>query len=289
MNNLAGRGILITGCNGQLGKALVEKYPGATATSREDLDISDSEQVKAVDWSKYHTIINAAAYVNADESETKEGREKTWRVNAVGPRNLAEVAIKHNLHLIHVSSEYVFDGTKDNHSEDEMVAPLSVYGQAKAAGDIAVSLVPKHHILRTSWVVGDGHNFVRTMKRLADMRVDPRVVHDQFGRLTFVSELVRAIDHIIKNKVESGVYNISNSGKIKSWAEIAADTFELAGHSRDRVKQITTDEYKSDKQHFAPRPQNSDLDLSKIQDTGFESQDYEPLLKQYVLGLGEVI
>jgi len=289
MSNLAGKRILITGCNGQLGKELVKKYPGATAASREDLDIADNDQVKAIDWSKYHTIINAAAYVNADESETDEGREKTWRVNAVGPRNLAEAAITNDLHLIHISSEYVFDGKKENHNEDETVAPLSVYGQAKAAGDIAVSLVPKHHILRTTWVVGDGHNFVRTMKRLADMRVDPRVVHDQYGRLTFVSELVRAVDHIIKNKIESGTYNVSNSGKIKSWAEIAADTFEFAGHSRDRVKQITTDEYKEDKKHFAPRPRNSDLDLSKIQKTGFESQDYEPLLKEYVLGLGEVI
>lgn len=289
MSKLVEKRILITGCNGQLGKALVEKYPEAIAMSRNDLDISDPKAVRAIDWSKYDLIINAAAYVNADQSETEEGREKTWLANAVGPRNLAEVAIKHNLHLIHISSEYVFNGDKGNHNENEAMTPLSVYGQAKAAGDIAVSLVPEHHILRTSWVVGDGHNFVRTMKRLADMRVDPRVVNDQYGRLTFVSEIVRAIDHIITNNVESGTYNISNSGRIKSWAEIAADTFEFAGYDRDRVKHISTDEYKADKQPFAPRPRNSDMDLAKIQSTGFESQDYEPLLKQYVLGLKEFI
>lgn len=274
--------IFITGRNGQLGKALVAKYPEATAMSREELDISDIEQVHAIDWSKYDVIINAAAYVKADNAETEEGRERAWRVNAVGVRNLAEVALANNLHFIHVSSEYVFDGKKQNHTEDEPFTPLSVYGQSKVAGDLAVSLVPKHHILRTSWVVGDGHNFVKTMKKLADTRIDPSVVNDQFGRLTFVSELVRAIDHILENNVESGTYNMSNSGKIKSWAEIAADTFEYAGHDRSRVKFITTEEYKSGKEFFAPRPSHSSLNLSKIQSTGFESQDYEPLMKQYI-------
>lgn len=279
--------IFITGSNGQLGKALVEKYPNATATDRDTLDISDENQVEAVDWSNYDVLINAAAYVNADHSETPEGREITWSANAQGPRNLAKVAINNGLHLIHISSEYVFDGTLQNHSEDEPFAPLSVYGQTKAAADLAVSLVPMHHILRTSWVVGNGHNFVKTMKRLADMRIDPKVVDDQFGRLTFTSELVRAIDHILEKDIKSGTYNLSNSGQVRSWAEIAALTFELAGHDRDRVKPISTDEYKKDKQPFAPRPMHSDLDLSKIQGTGFESLGYDPLMKEYIESLME--
>ena len=277
--------IFITGCGGQLGKALVEKYPNATALSREEFDISDANQVDAIDWSKYEVIINAAAYVNADKSETPEGREITWKVNAVGPANLAKVSILNQLHLVHISSEYVFDGTKDDHREDEPFTPCSVYGQSKAAADIAVKLVAKHHILRTSWVVGDGHNFVKTMKNLADVRIDPKVVDDQFGRLTFTSELVRAIDHLLTNRVESGTYNVSNSGRIRSWAQIAAMTFALAGYESERVKFITTDEYKEGKDFFAPRPVHSDMDLSKIQLTGFESHDYEPLLEQYVHSL----
>jgi dTDP-4-dehydrorhamnose reductase len=276
------KNLFIIGRNGQLGRALVEKYPKATATSREQLDITYMGQLKAIDWSKHDVIINAAAYVNADHSETDEGREITWRANAVGPRNLAKIAIENDLHLIHISSEYVFDGAKSNHDEDELFTPLSVYGQAKSAGDIAVSIIPKHHILRTSWVVGDGHNFVKTMKKLAEIRFNPKVVNDQYGRLTFVSELVRAVDFILKNDVEYGTYNLSNSGKIKSWADIAADVFEIAGHDRNRVSPITTEEYKIDKHPFAPRPQNSDMDLSKIQAAGFESQDYEPLLKDYL-------
>ena len=274
--------IYITGSNGQLGKALVKQYPSAVASDRDILDISNGAAVNSVDWSKYDVIINAAAYVNADQSETEEGREITWLANAVGPRNLSEVAIMHGIHLIHVSSEYVFNGVTSNHKEDEPFSPLSVYGQTKAAADIAVGLVQKHHILRTSWVVGDGHNFVKTMKNLADLRIDPSVVDDQFGRLTFTSELVRAIDHILNNDVEPGTYNLSNSGKIRSWAEIAAETFELSGHDKVRVKFISTEEYKKNKDPFAPRPEHSDLDLTKIQSTGFVSQDYEPLMKEYI-------
>ena len=279
---------LITGSGGQLGKALSEAYPDATALDRSALDIADRDQVEAVDWSQFDVVINAAAYVNADHSETEEGREVTWKANAEGPRNLAKVALKHNLHLIHFSSEYVFNGIQQNHSEDESFTPLSVYGQAKAAGDLAVSLVPNHHIFRTTWVVGEGHNFVKTMKTLADMRIDPKVVDDQFGRLTFTSELVRAVDHVLDKNVDSGTYNLSNSGKVRSWAEIAALTFENAGHDSDRVKPVSTDEYKHNKIPFAPRPTYSDLDLTKIQLTGFKSLDYEPLMKTYINSLKSV-
>lgn len=279
------KGILITGCNGQLGKALKSAFPKADSMSRQDLDISNISQLEAIDWTKYEIILNAAAYVNADHSETDEGREMTWRINAEGPRNLAKIAIENNLKLIHFSSEYVFDGKNENHNEDEAFTPLSVYGQAKAAADLAVSMVPKHYIIRTTWVVGDGHNFVRTMKKLADMRINPKVVDDQYGRITFTSELVRFVQHIIKYDIPYGTYNISNTGKIRSWAEIAALTFSFAGYDEKRVEYISTDEYSRDKIPFAPRPINSDLDLSKAQLTGFVGQDYEPLMKKYVIGL----
>lgn len=274
--------ILIVGRNGQLGKELVKTYPDASALGRGELDISDRTAVESFDWSSYDVVINAAAYVNADESETQEGRKLTWRANAYGPRNLAWAALKHDFRLVHVSSEYVFDGTNKNHEEEETFTPVSVYGQTKAAGDLAVSLVAKHYILRTTWVVGDGHNFVRTMARLAKLRINPRVVDDQFGRLTFAQEITRAIDHLIKTDAAYGTYNVSNSGKVKSWAEIAADTFEIAGHDRQRVTPITTDEYKESKQYFAPRPTYSDLDLTKLTSTGFVSRDYEPMMKEYI-------
>ena len=274
--------ILITGSEGQVGKALTQQYPDAKAVSRATLDISDLTQVETFNWDQYDVIINAAAYVNADHSETDEGREKTWQANATGPRNLAQAALKYGLQLIHISSEYVFDGKKENHTEDEKFSPLSVYGETKAAGDLVVSLVPEHYIFRTTWVVGEGHNFIRTMMRLAGLRIDPAVVDDQYGRLTFASEIVRAIDHAITNEIPYGTYNVSNSGKIMTWAEIAAKTYELSGHDASRVKFISTDEYRKDKEHFAPRPIHSDLDLTKLQETGFISQDFAPLLEDYI-------
>ncbi len=275
--------ILITGATGQLGRALAEKYQEATALDRASLDISDASQVDSVDWSQFDIILNAAAYVNADEAQTPEGRRRAWAANAVGPKNLAKVAIDNGIHLIHFSSEYVFDGQTENHDEGENYSPLQVYGQTKSAGDIAVGLVEKHHILRTSWVVGDGHNFVKTMTRLADMRIDPFVVDDQFGRLTFTSELVRAVDHLISRDIETGTYNLSNTGVVRSWAEIAAMTFDKAGHDDRRVRPISTDEYvEKIKPGMAPRPRSSDLDLSKIRATGFKSNDYEDLLGEYI-------
>jgi dTDP-4-dehydrorhamnose 3,5-epimerase len=274
--------ILILGAGGQLGKALVARYPKATAYSRQDLDISDADAVEAIDWSSFDVVINAAAYVNADHSESDEARSMTWAANALGPRNLVKVCQEHDLHLIHFSSEYVFDGTKASHSEEESFSPLSVYGQTKAAADIVVGMLPKYHILRTTWVVGDGHNFVRTMMKLADLRIDPKVVDDQYGRLTFVSELVRAVEHILANDLKYGTYNLSNDGPINSWAEIARHVFEHIGHDVERVKKITTDEYKKDKALFAPRPTYSDLSLAKIQGTGFISEDHTTLLGDYI-------
>lgn len=276
---------LILGCEGQLGKALVKMYPNATAANRAVLNISDTKQVAAYDWSKYDVVFNAAAYVNADHSETPEGREMSWKANAAGPQNLAQAALRYDFHLVHFSSEYVFDGLQDNHKEQEPFTPLSVYGQTKAAGDLIVSLLPKHYILRTTWVVGEGHNFVKTMTQLAELRIDPKVVNDQFGRLSFTQEIVRAADHLLKTKSITGTYNVTNSGKIKSWGEIAADTFELADFGRNRVTFITTDEYKAGKEIFAPRPIHSDMDLTKLQATGFVSRDYGPMLDEYVRSL----
>jgi len=257
-------------------------FPDSKALSREELDIADEEQVKAFDWSKYDVIINAAALVNADGSETDELRAKTWLANAYGPRNLAKIAIEQNKTLIHYSSDYVWDGRQKNHQDDEVVAPLLVYGESKAAGDLAVSLVPKHYIMRVSWVVGDGHNMPKTMKNLADMRINPKVVNDQFGRLTFASEIARATKYFLDNNVTYGLYNVSNDGPVKSWYEIAADVFEYARYDRSRVRPISTEEYAASKPGFAPRPLNSDMDLSKLRQTGFVPSDYTEMLKEYV-------
>ena len=280
--------IVITGCNGQIGKALQELFPEATALSRQDLDISDWASVEAFDWSKYDIIINAAALVNADGSETSELRAKTWLSNAYGPRNLARIAIQQDKTLVHYSSDYVWDGEQKDHDDDEILAPLSVYGESKAAGDLAVSIAPKHYILRVSWVIGDGHNFPKTMKRLAEMRINPKVVDDQFGRITFASEAARATKHLLDVSADYGLYNVSNSGPVKSWYDLAVDVFRYAGHDTSRVHAVSTEEYAAEKTPFAPRPIHSDMDISKLERTGFEPRDYEPMLEEYIKSLPEV-
>lgn len=276
------REICIIGANGQLGTALRAKYPGAHAADSDELDITDRSSVENYDWSGIKVIINAAAYTNVDGAETLEGRRAAWAINADGVANLVAVAAQHDATLVHISTDYVFDGTQQIHTEDEGYSPLSVYGASKAAGDIAVSLAPKFYILRTTWVIGEGKNFVRTMLGLAQKGISPSVVSDQVGRLTFTSELVKAIDHLVSTSAEFGVYNVTNSGDVKSWADITRKIFEISGHHDLSVTDVTTAEYFAGKEGIAPRPLQSEMDLGKLQSTGFKSTDWELNLKEYI-------
>jgi dTDP-4-dehydrorhamnose 3,5-epimerase len=273
--------ILIIGSNGQLGIALKKKYPSATAVDYTELDITNTKQLNEFDLSKYKIILNAAAYTNVDGAEEKEGRINAWKINAIGPANLAKIAIENNLILVHISTDYVFDGTSEIHDENEPYSPLSVYGASKAAGDIAVSQIKKNYILRTSWVIGEGNNFVRTMMSLGSKGINPTVVSDQVGKLTFTSELVRVIDFLITNNSPYGTYNLTNDGEKTSWAEITRIIFEMM-NIKNTVIDITTVEYYKGKDGIAPRPLNSVLSLDKIHNTGFESKDWKQELKKYI-------
>ena len=273
--------IFIVGAGGQLGTTLRQKYPNAKHADVSHLDITDKKSVADFDWSDVKVLINAAAYTNVDGAETPEGRVLAWSVNADAVANLVAVAAQHDMTIVHISTDYVFDGTNDNHPEDEAFSPLSVYGASKAAGDIAISLAPRFYILRTSWVIGEGKNFVRTMMELGKKGIDPTVVADQIGRLTFTSELVRAIDHLLTNQSEYGTYNVTNSGEPKSWADYTREIFKLAGYG-GKVTDTTTAEYFANKENIAPRPLNSALNLDKIRSTGFESRDWKEDLKEYI-------
>jgi dTDP-4-dehydrorhamnose 3,5-epimerase len=162
------------------------------------------------------------------------------------------------------------------------VSPLGVYAQTKAAGDLAVATAPRHYVLRTSWVIGDGNNFVRTMKRLADDGVSPSVVADQVGRLTFTEELVRATRHLLEVEAPYGVYNLSNGGDPMAWADVAKRVFEIAGRSPDDVTPVTTEDYYAGKDGLSPRPLRSVMDLSKIEATGFVPEDAATALERYL-------
>ncbi len=272
---------LILGANGQLGKALQAKYPDAEKTDSNNLDITNSETLKNYDWSDIEIIINAAAYTNVDGAETEEGKVVAWAVNDRAVGNVAEIAKANNLLLVHVSTDYVFNGTKSPHKEDEPFSPLGVYGKTKAAGDEKAAKTPKYYIVRTSWVIGDGKNFVRTMLELGKKGVVPAVVADQIGRPTFAVELARAIDHLLKIQPEFGTYNVTNSGESVSWADFTRAIFKEAGYHLN-VTDTTTSEYFASKPGVAPRPLNSLLDLAKIATTGFKPKDWHEDLKQYI-------
>ncbi|TGN63721.1 NAD-dependent epimerase/dehydratase family protein [Nocardioides eburneiflavus] len=292
---IAPKKTLVVGALGQLGRALHGAYPGADRVDLIEgegvtaLDLTDAEAVAAWPWHEYAVVLNAAAYTAVDAAETAEGRIAAWGANAIGPATLARLAREHHFTLVHVSSEYVFDGTAPldpGHTEDEPLSPLGVYAQSKAAGDIAVGLAPRHYLLRTSWVIGDGKNFVRTMQSLADKGVSPSVVEDQVGRLTFTDELVRAIRHLLDREAPYGTYNLSNGGPAMSWREIAQAVFERSGRSADDVSGTTTAAYAegvlAQGNPFAPRPLNSAMSLEKIRSTGFEPEDAMVALDRYL-------
>ena len=293
---MAPKRTLVTGCNGQLGRAvraLAEERGVAKDFDFCDIDtfdMSDPDAYAQYDWSLYGTVINCGAYTAVDKAETPEGRATAWKANATGPALLARTCSEHGITLVHVSSDYVFDGTAEVHTEDEPLSPLSVYGQTKAAGDIAVAGCPRHYIMRSSWVIGEGHNFVKTMKGLSDRVADPEdklpqvtVVADQLGRLTFTRDMAEAIFHVLGTHAPYGTYDCTGSGAVKSWADIARAVFDAANGNGDRVVPVSTaDYYATAAGPVAPRPVHSALDLAKLEATGFSMPDWEERLVAYM-------
>jgi dTDP-4-dehydrorhamnose reductase/dTDP-4-dehydrorhamnose 3,5-epimerase len=278
------RKILIIGASGQLGQSLIKAIPTAVPVSRSTLDLTSAESIKSFDFSPYGVLINAAGYTKVDAAETDAGRREAWAVNVGGVGALVAAARRHRSTLVHISSDYVFDGSEVVHIETEPFSPLGVYGQTKAAADAVVESLPAHYILRTSWVIGDGHNFVRTMASLADRGINPEVVDDQFGRLTFTAEISRAIVHLLQVEAPFGTYNISNEGEPTTWAGIARAVFEARGRDADSIKSVTTAEYAASKSP-APRPRHSVLSLDKIISAGFRPVDAMTQLQEYLSSL----
>ncbi len=279
---MAPRRTLVLGGNGQLGRALAATLPQAEVVGRDRLDLTDTAALRAWPWTDYDTVVNAAAWTAVDAAE--EERAGAWAANATGPAVLAAIAREHGITLVHYSTDYVFDGTVARHTEDEPVAPLSVYGQSKAAGELAVATVPRHYLLRTTWVVGDGANFVRTMASLADRGVSPSVVDDQHGRLTFADELARATVHLLETRAPYGTYHVSNGGSPSTWASVARDVFRLRGRDPEDVTGVSTEDYTADRPG-APRPRHSVLDLTRLESTGFVPADAGAALTAYVAQL----
>ncbi|MCC9196010.1 bifunctional dTDP-4-dehydrorhamnose 3,5-epimerase family protein/NAD(P)-dependent oxidoreductase [Arthrobacter sp. zg-Y820] len=282
---MAAKKILVLGADGQLGKALRAAYAGESNVefaTRADFDLTDPLAFADRNWKNYSTIINAGAYTAVDAAETPEGRAAAWEINVNAVARLARAATENRITLVQVSSDYVFDGTAAEHPEDEPFSPLGVYGQTKAAGDAVVSAVPAHYIVRTSWVIGEGNNFVRTMASLAERGISPAVVNDQIGRLTFTEDLAAGIRHLVETGAPFGTYNLTNDGDPVSWADVAADVYETLGRARTDVTGVSTAEYFKGKAGVAPRPLNSVLALDRIRSTGFAPVEASVRLGQYL-------
>jgi dTDP-4-dehydrorhamnose reductase len=258
--------VLVTGANGQLGQSLQSIAPNYTELkfvfcSSSDLDISNAKNCEIV-FSKVNPnfCINAAAYTAVDKSETEP--EKAYSINVDGVRNLAEACKTHKTVLLHISTDFVFDGRKNSpYSEDDIPNPTGVYGQTKLDGEKAIQAVfDNYYIIRTSWVYSQfGNNFMKTMLRLASERDSLSVVNDQFGTPTNAVDLADALIQIIKSeKNVFGIYNYSNEGQC-SWYDFAKKIFEV-NNITIALNPIPTSSFPTP----AKRPAYSVLDKNKI-------------------------
>ncbi len=266
--------VMITGCNGQVGHCLTQRLKGKVdvlAVDYQQLDITDQQAVKAqVTEFKPDYIFNAAAHTAVDKAE--EEVEASFAINRDGPRYLAEAAQLCGAVMLHISTDYVFDGQGDNaYKETDATGPQSVYGESKLAGEIAVAeACSKHFILRTAWVFGEhGNNFVKTMLRLVEGRDELSVVGDQVGGPTYVGDIADALIRMMEfveagHHVEWGVYHFSGM-PYASWFDFATEIFAIAEQQEIISKQpklvsIPTSAYPTP----AKRPANSRVDCSKI-------------------------
>lgn len=269
--------VFLTGVTGQLGIALRDALRDLDliAPTRSEADITDESILPRIADSRPDVVIHAAAYTDVDGAESHPDR--AYAVNATGTRNVARGAAKAGARLVTISTDYVYDGTKPGpYVESDSVAPLSVYGASKLAGEReALAAVPGGVILRTAWLYGDGKNFVRTMLRLAGERNEVRVVSDQVGSPTSADDLARTVRALLDTRA-AGVYHAVNAGSC-SWHELAVTIFALAGLDR-RVVPIATAELGRP----ARRPARSILDCSKLAALGVRMRSWQDALAEYL-------
>ena len=276
MNAPVSLDILLTGGSGQVGTEVIRLAPAGVniiAPGRNVLDMSDADAVASIVASRpWAAVINSAAHTAVDRAENEI--LSAWKINALAPAALAQATARAGIPLIQVSTDYVFDGSKNgDYLETDPVAPVSVYGASKEAGEQAVRTGnPRHVILRTAWVVSPhGTNFIKTMLRLAETRPELRVVDDQHGCPTSATDIALALLAITQRMIAdpdapSGTYHFVNSGEA-TWCGFARTIFEMAaahGRATPKVEGITTADYPTP----ARRPANSRLNVEKL------AQDY---------------
>lgn len=270
--------ILVVGAKGMLGQDLMTTLPGEVrGVDLEDIDITAPDSVRKVLLAlKPEVVVNAAAYTDVDGCETN--RELAFAVNGHGVGHLARTTAEIGAKLVHVSTDYVFDGGKGSpYREDDPTGPLSVYGESKLLGEENARLNPDHLIVRTQWLYGlHGKNFVETMLRLAGERSELAVVDDQIGSPTWTVDLSRAIRALVEQRCR-GTYHAANAG-FCSWNEFARTIFAGAGVTVT-VRPMSTTELNRP----APRPLYSTLDCGKLaRDAGFTPPGWREALGSYL-------
>lgn len=274
--------VIVTGCNGQLGRAVNKLYANDPAyemvnTDVGELDITDIDDVMSFAREiKPYAIINCAAHTAVDACETE--KDKAYRINAVGPRNLSIAASETGAKLIHISTDYVFDGKAVNpYTEFDATGPQGMYGITKLAGENFVKeFADRYFIIRTAWLYGDGKNFVKTMLRMSETNDKVRVVYDQVGSPTSTEELAKAIGYLLPTE-NYGLFHGTCEGDC-NWAEFTEEIFRLAG-KKTAVEKITTEEFGAK----APRPAYSILDNYMFKLTSdFMFADWHDAIAKYI-------
>lgn len=274
--------ILVTGCNGQLGRAINKKYEGNSAyelinTDVQELDITNvDEVVRMVDTVKPDVIINCAAHTNVNKCESDW--DNAYRINAIGPRNLSIAATKVHARMMHISTDYVFDGTATvPYKEFDATNPCGAYGKTKLEGEKFVQqFADRFYIVRTAWLYGDGNNFVRTMLNLAKTNDEVRVVGDQFGSPTSTRVLADIIATLIETD-NYGIFHGTCEGSC-SWADFTDEIFRLSGVDT-KVNHITTEEYPTP----AKRPAYSVLEKYMLKLTmDYTVEDWKMAIQEYI-------
>ena len=280
--------IIVTGCNGQLGRAINQIYAKETDIELVNTDVFQGDGIIPLDITnvdevlklarevKPYAIINCAAHTNVDKCETDV--DNAYKINAIGPRNLSIAATETGAKLMHISTDYVFPGTEDKAlTEFDAVGPTSMYGKTKLAGENFVrDFAQNYFIIRTAWLYGDGKNFVKTMLRLAETHDQVGVVKDQFGTPTSAAELAKAIHYLLPTE-NYGTFHGTCEGSC-SWADFASEIFRLAGKDT-KVNYITTEEFGSP----TKRPAYSILDNYMLRlTTDFKFADWHDAIAEYM-------
>ena len=284
--------IIITGCNGQLGRAVNIELGMQNEYELINTDVAEGEGIHPLDITsidavteftaevKPYAIINCAAYTAVDKQE--KDIDLSYKINAIGPRNLAIAATQNKARIVHISTDYVFEGNGTKpYIEFDQTGPVSMYGKSKLAGEKFVAqFAEQFYTIRTAWLYGDGRNFVKTLMKLSETHDEISVVEDQVGTPTSTAELAGAI-HALLSTDNFGLFHGTCEGSC-SWADFTEEIFRNAGVGT-KINRVSTEEYASMNPTTAPRPKYSILENYMLKLTGgYQFADWHDAIQAYM-------